>query len=359
VRERLCLGVIVVVLIARAAHADLAGDLATDDPKALDAAVHAVETAPADADALYAAGRAVEDKLVDPARALALYERLLREKPDARAAEAAERRAIILRAELGPGDAYRTQATAFAALVAAADRTPDVVTRAEALAAQDWPGAPATMLWLAEWQRRRGDFVGAEAHYAAVATRWPAAREAVIARRGEAGAAVDTRRWDHAAALVAALPVAEEADRLMKRELERAIRRGRLRERLYLAAWVGLVLALLGLIASFAHAAIRAGRVSAKPPIEVIYGAPIAAVLIAASFTAHRAIGPAVTKISVIGLVLAWLSGGALELAGGRLRAVLHVVACVLGVVAVAYLALTSDGLLDLLVETVRFGPDV
>ena len=357
-REGLGRAVVVLLLIAGVAHADLTGDLATDDPKALEAAVRAVEHAPADADALYAAGRAAEDKLVDPARALALYERLLREKPDARAAAAAERRAMILRAEIGPGDAYRAQAAAFAKLVAEADRSSDVVPRAEALAAADWPGAPATMLWLAEWQRRHGDFAQAERHYQVVPGRWPSSREAVIARRGAAGAAVDAHAWDHAEALVAALPVADETDRLTQAELRTLIHRGRLRARLYIAAWIGLVLAFLGLAGSFVQASLRARRWSLQPPIEVLYGAPIALVIVIASFTAHRAIGPAVTRISLVGLALAWLSGTTLELVGGRARAVLHVVLCVLGVGAIGYIALTHDGLIDLLVETVRFGPD-
>ncbi|HSN25541.1 MAG TPA: hypothetical protein VLT45_04625 [Kofleriaceae bacterium] len=346
-------------MIARAAHADLAGDLATDDPKALAAAIHAVEQAPADADTLYTAGRAAEDKLVDPARALALYERLLREKPDSDAARKAERRAMILRAELGPGDAYRAQAAAFAKLVAEADRTSDVVARAEALAAEDWPGAPATMLWLAEWQRRHGAYAQAEADYLRVVEKWPASREAVIARVGAAGAAIDGKQWARAEKLVAALPQVTETDEMTRYELGRAIRRGRWRERLVVIAWVALAGVLLGLAASLAYAARKARRISLRPPIEVIYGAPVAAVLVAASFTAHRAIGPAVTWISGVGLALAWLSGASLELRRGRARAVLHVVACVVGVAAAGYLALMHDGLIDLLVETVRFGPDV
>ncbi|MBV8759131.1 MAG: hypothetical protein JO257_17715 [Deltaproteobacteria bacterium] len=358
-RQGLLRGVVILAFVARAAHADLAGDLATDDPKALAAAVHAVEIDRADPDTLYAAGRAAEDKLIDPARALALYERLLREAPDARAAAAAERRAMILRAELGPGDAYRAQAAAFAKLVAEADRTSDVVARAEALAAQDWPGAPATMLWLAEWQRRHGAFAQAEFHYEFVVGRWPASREAAIARVGAAGAAIDAHQWDRAEALVARLPHATETDEMTRVELTRAIRNGTWRERFVVIAWVALAAVFLGLVASLAHAARKARRLSLRPPIEVIYGAPVAAVLVAASFTAHRAIGPAVTWISGVGLALAWLSGAALELAGGRLRSVVHVVACVVGVACAGYLALTHDGLIDLLVETVRFGPDV
>jgi hypothetical protein len=357
VRQGLRRALIILLLVAGAAHADLVGDLATDDPAKLDAAVHAVEQGPADPIAVYEAARAADERLAQPARALALYERVLRERGDVAVAVKAEKRAVILRAEIG--DAHQAEATAFAKLVAEADRAPDVVARADALAAAPWPGAPATLVWLAEWLRRHGRFDEAQARYAQVIARWPTSREAVIARRGAAGAAVDARDWDRAEALARALPIADEADRLTRAELLHRAAIGRLRARLHVAAWIVLVLAFAGLAGSLGFAVRRARRWSWRPPIEVLYGAPIAAVLVLASFTAHRAIGPAVTRISLVGLALAWLSGSALELRPGRLRAVLHVVACVAGVLAIAYIALTHDGLVDMLVETVRFGPDV
>ena len=40
------------------------------------------------------------------------------------------------------------------------------------------------------------------------------------------------------------------------------------------------------------------------------------------------------------------------------MRAVAHILACVIAVVAVGYIAMTRDGLVDLLAETVRGGPD-
>lgn len=356
-RQGLVRGLIVLALIARAAHADLIGDLATDDPARLDAAVHAVEQGPADPVAVYEAARAADERLAQPARALALYERVLHERGDVAVAVKAEKRAVILRAEIG--EAHQAEATAFAKLVADADRAPDVVARGDALAAAAWPGAPATLLWLAEWLRRHGQFDEAQARYAQVVARWPSSREAVIARRGAAGAAVDARDWDRAEALARALPIADAADRLTRTQLLHAATVGRLRARLHVGAWIVLVLAFTGLAGSLALAARRAKRWSLRPPIEVIYGAPVAVVLVLASFTAHRSIGPAVTRISVAGLVLAWLSGAALEVRPGRGRAVLHVVACMAGVLAVAYIALTHDGLIDMLVETVRFGPDV
>jgi hypothetical protein len=86
-------------------------------------------------------------------------------------------------------------------------------------------------------------------------------------------------------------------------------------------------------------------------------------VLVGVAFTAHRLIAPAVATISAGGVALTWLSGAALEQlrATGRarrLRSLGHIAACLAGVAALAYVALTRDGLLDALIETVRFGPD-
>src|SRR5262249_32993842 len=136
-------------------------------------------------------------------------------------------------------------------------------------------------------------------------------------------------------------------------------------EHWYVAAWIALVLGFAALAGSLAEAALRGGLrlPSLRPPIEAMFLAPIAAVLIAVSFTAHRAVAPAVTRIALVGLGLAWLSGTALDAARARgrtvhFRAVLHVAACALGVVAIGYIAVTRDGLLDMLAETVKFGPE-
>jgi hypothetical protein len=357
VREGLHRALIVLALIARAASADALHDLATDDPKALDAAVHAVEAGPATGDELYAAALAADDRLAQPARALALYERLLREQPDYFRAVTAEKRALILRAETGGG--HSAEADAFAKLVAEADHAPDAVPRAEALANAAWPGAPATLLWLAEWLRRHGRFDEAEARYAQLVAKWPQSREARLARRGAAGAAVEAHEWDRAEQLAGALPITVEVDRLTRKELLHAAAMGRLRGRIQIVAWIALVVVLAGLAGALAFAAWRARRFPLKPPIEIVYGAPIALVLVFASFTAHRAIGPAVTRIALVGLLLAWLSGAALELRPSRLRALLNVGACLVGVLAIAYIAVNRDGLIDMLIETVRFGPDV
>ncbi|HEY3805651.1 MAG TPA: tetratricopeptide repeat protein [Kofleriaceae bacterium] len=352
--------------IARIASADgsasLADGLAMNDPHAVADAVATIERGSADAALLYAAGRACEDKLADPARALAIYERILRDDPGAAAAVAAEQRA----AELRP-IAADPRARDLAALRADADRlvAADAIARGDALAAADWPGAREAALWLADWLRRTGRYADAEARYAAVIAKWPDSPQAKLAARGAAGCALDAHDWARAAALAAKLPAIDRDDRLVRDELLQAARRGRGLAHFGTAATIALVLAIAALVASLIEAAARGGwrRPSFAPPVELWFAVPIAAVLVGVAATAHRLIFPAVVRISLVGLALAWLSATTIALlrARGRatrLRSLLHVGTCAVAVIAVAYLALAHDGLLDLLVDTVRFGPE-
>ena len=189
--------------------------------------------------------------------------------------------------------------------------------------------------------------------------------QAIIALRSGAGNALDAHAWSLAEELAHRLPTADPSDAVLRDDLLQAASRGRFLDWIYRGAWllVGVVLATLAL--SLTDAALRGGRrrPALRPPVEVVFLAPVAAVLIAVAVTAHRAIGPAVAMISIGGLVFAWLSGAALDLLRARARpvrarAILHIAACLVGVVALGYIALMRDGLLEMLIETVRFGPD-
>ncbi|CAN5278429.1 hypothetical protein BH11MYX1_BH11MYX1_56860 [soil metagenome] len=352
-----------------AGASELGDRLATDDPRALAAAITAVEGAPATtpelADLLYAAGRACEDKLADPGRALALYDRLLREQPETKAALGAEHRAAHLR--MLTGDVHATQAKAFATLIAEADHlSPElVVARGEALSSAMWPGAAEATLWLADWLRGHGRLRAADAHFNTVLARWPQAPAARLAASSQAGAAIEAHELDRARKLIAALPAATDEDRAVQADLRRALARGLERERLDRGARLALVLAILLLVASLGEAALRGGwcRPSLRPPVELWFLGPIALVLAVASFTANQAVAPAVLRIVLAGVVLAWISGAALDLLRSRgrrvrLRAVSHIALCAIGVLAVAYLAISSSGLVDLLAETLKNGPE-
>src|SRR4051812_2254461 len=212
------------------ARAALFDALSSEDRARIERAVAAV-AAPGDADpdVLFAAARACEDKLDDPARALALYQRIASEHPSARVAAAAARRATALRALIGPHGETAALATDLAQLIARADAAPadEVIRTGDALAAATWPGAPRAALWLADWLRRSGRPGDAAVRYAGVAARWPGRREAREALRGEAGCALDARDWSRAEALAGRLPAAEPADRVIRDDVLAAAARGR------------------------------------------------------------------------------------------------------------------------------------
>ena len=340
-------------LLASLARAGELDDLASDDPARVAAAVSAIEAAPASPDVRFAAARACEDRLADPARALALYEQILRESPDAGVAIAAERRAGALREQVGD---RADRARSLSALIATADvrAEPDVIAAADALAAARWPGAPGAALWLAEWLRRIGRFADADARYRAVIARWPASPEAALAAAGVAGCALDARDWDRAEQLAAALPAEGASDRLLRDNLLRDARRGRRAERLYAAAWIALAGALALLVASLADACLRGGR--RRPPlapIELWFAAPIAVFVIAAVAIAERPLVPAAATISLAGVAAVWLSGAAraaLRARGrpSRVRTLVQLAAVALALAAAGYLAVVGGHVIEL-----------
>lgn len=365
------LAIAALVLAARAAAADpLLDGLDTYDPRALKLAVTAIERAaptPELADTLFAAGRACEDRLQDPARALAIYDRLLREMPSARVAAAAERRAERLRAIIGGHGEHAREATELAQLIASADTLPieDVIRRAVALSAAPWPGAPDAELWLAELLRRLGRFHDAQTHYAAVITRWPSSPQATAAIRGGAGNALDAHDWDLAEQLAHQHPTTELADRILRDTLLEAVASGRRHAKLYALAWIALVLACGSMLASLAHAILRGGRrlPSPRPPFEVIFLAPLAALLVIVSYTTNSTAAPVVAAIALCGTVLSWISGATLDLVrqrgrAVRARALLHIACCVTAAVALGYIMIIRGDLLELLIETVQAGPN-
>lgn len=348
-------------------------ELGSPDRAAVEAAVAALEALPAAPDdndlanALFRAARACEDTLADPRRALALYERIARDHGSSRIAASAERRVAALRVQLGGANQHAARAAALARLIADADTLPaDRVERtAQELLEADWPGAPEAGLWLAEWLRRTGRLADARDRYAEVARRWPDSPQAQLAIRGGAGNALDARDWDRAEQLAAQLPAVDEADRIVREDLLELAARGRQIDRWYARAWLIALGCLLALIASLVEAARRGGyhRPRLRPPIEVLFLAPVAAVMIGVALTTHQLIAPAVLILTLGGLVLAWLSGATLDTLRARhrpvrARAVLHVAICLVAVVALLYVALVRDNLLEMVIETVRFGPE-
>lgn len=337
----------ILLLLVRFAHADtstLLRGLDTDDPRALDGAVAAIERAPTTrelADVLFAAGRACEDRLLDPGRALRLYERIVRELPDSSVAIAAGRRIEMLHDVRG----HEAEAQALALLMASADRWPQPAVVATGRMLGDRAKA-----WLADWLCRKQ-------HYAAAQALFTDARNA-------AGCAIEAHDYALAKRLASTLPD-NDANAAIKRDLLTAAARGQTRVRLYDLSWIVLVIACVALLASLVEAMTRGGfrAPSLRPPVEVMFLAPLALVVAAITFVTQRTIWPAVFRITIVGLAVTWLSGLALDLLrtrnrSVRLRAVVHVLACALGVLAMGYISVMRDGLIEMFVETLRFGPE-
>lgn len=345
--------------------------LGAEDAGVVDRAVAAITapSAPASADLLFAAARACEDRLGDPGRAAAIYERILARYPDARVTTQSARRLAELRPLIGAHGETAALASELAQLTAHADTfdPADVLARGLRLAGAAWPGAPAAALWLADWLRRTGRLVEAQVGYARVAARWPDSPQAREAQRGAVSCALDAQDWPRASRLAERLPATAPADRAVRDDLRHAAARGQRRARASSASWLVLAIALAALLASLVEAALRsprgARRAALRPPVEIVFLAPVAAVLVGVALTAHRLIAPAVATISLGGLAVAYLSGATLDQLRrhgrrARLRSVVHVALCLASVVALAYLAISRDNLLDALIETVRFGPE-
>lgn len=125
---------------------------------------------------------------------------------------------------------------------------------------------------------------------------------------------------------------------------------------------IALALAVLISVAGALALARKDLRRLARPPTEVWFLAPLALLLALVALPGNPLIARAVRWIGVIGVVLAWLSGGLLEIARTRgalsaRRAIVHAVLTVAVGAAAVYLVVDSLGLLDLLGETWRGGP--
>jgi len=133
------------------------------------------------------------------------------------------------------------------------------------------------------------------------------------------------------------------------------------------ALWGGL-----GLLAIAATIALRraagswrvAARRIARPPVEVVFLLPFAALLIIVAETGNPLVARAVRTIVIAGVAVAWISGALLEAvrargAVGVTRTVIQAALAVLAVAIAAYLAIDRDRVVELLLETFRGGHEL
>jgi hypothetical protein len=322
-------------------------------------------------DALFEAAKLYEEQIGDALLALRLYERLLTEHADSRVARAAGLRARDLRALIGPDDSGVAAFARYRDIVrGAGERTPDESIARMAALVRDhatWAGAPQAVLWLAGAHERVGDDQAAIDRFLEAAERWPGTRHAFDGYLGAGRIAVSHGRFDDAARWYAAMPIDDDVGRLRARADARAnLARAQWRAQIYLGAFAVVAGALLVLVASLRTGAgswRAAGGALRTPPLEAVYFVPVGVVLLCAALTSHGEIAPACAIILSGGLAFTWLSGAGLAAARtagvlSRTRVVAHAMSTVAATIAFCYIALHRTRLVDLIVETVQFGPE-
>jgi hypothetical protein len=107
-----------------------------------------------------------------------------------------------------------------------------------------------------------------------------------------------------------------------------------------------------------------AGRKTLRiPPFEALYYIPVALLFVAAAATENRMIGWATSVIAVGGALIVWLSAAAsaARLARGPMalgERLWRAALCALAVLALTWLAIVTTGLADIVLETLRAGPE-
>jgi TolA-binding protein len=305
-------------------------------------------------DALFEAAVVAEERLHDPARAARLYDEVATRFPQSRLTRRARTRADFLRSSLRTGEAPLRE---YQDIVAQASRAPAAAAaRMERLLADhpDFALADRALYWLGTAYVELGRLDAAEARLADVERRFPGSDWAARAAKARGDLTLRRGHPYRARAIFAELahasdPIARAAGREGLDAVQGALRRAAAlaASLVYLAAFVGV------------HAWRLRGRRRAAIPVELIYYGPVALLFVIAAATENSAIGWATLGIAVGGALIIWLAG-ALGVepsvsVGARLA---RAAATALAVLALMVVVVQSTGLTDLILETLRSGPE-
>lgn len=320
-------------------------------------------------DALFLAATLQEEKLADPSAARKTYQLLLAHFPDGRSALSAKRRLAALESAMGPDASGAEPLAKFSDILN--DFPERKTAKSLQLAAKlvrdypDWSELYRVQIWMGDTYRRRGDLQEALPHYQAALAGTSSPEGKRQASLGAAEVLILTGAFEKAGTeLVTLRSLSDDASALHAvDELDALLAQSRSRSRLLLISKIllgAMALALLLLLwrscGTFAatFAALR------RPPLELVYMLPFALLMTLMAFTGHREIGPAVASISAGGLIITWLCGCALraERPLTTAHALLCAAAATLATLSLVYFAVYRSALLDLILTTVRFGPE-
>ncbi len=303
-------------------------------------------------DALMEAADLSESRLFDPARALTSYSLVVTSYPQSRLAGRAATRKAELERMLGDPRTDAASLGAFTRLLGeAADPPVPAVREQVAHFLVEHPGFPLAtrgQLWLARAAEQAGDLDEALRRYELAAD----GSDGLAARAlyGKARLLLKRGRLREAEAAYEALARFSDPVSLRERTQGRsALRSARIRRGLRIASLAVLILFLLTQLRGFRWRPI---------PIEVRFLAPIAALFVLAGAFQQRASARAIALIAVGGLAITWLSAGRARGSMAMTERLVRALAAALAVAALSYLAVVENRLGEVVLETLRSGPE-
>jgi len=303
-------------------------------------------------DALAEAAQLHEEKLDDPEGALRLYTLLTERYPHSRLSRRAGNRAAFLRASLAAGP---EPLRIYNQVVQGYARRPhaESIARMEDLVRRfpRFPLLGQALFWLGQAYQQERRWDDALRAYSEVQARLPQSEWAARAQKGIGDLWLERGQYARARAAFEAL-AARGPEWVSAAEAGRAAVRGaRWRRDLEWACGAVFALFVLGY-------GLRARRVRPLTfPLELKYYLPVAAAFVLAAATEHRAILRATSMLAGAGALIVFLVGQ------GRLRGrtgarALHVIAITAAVAAIFVLAVQSQHLTDMMLETLRAGAE-
>lgn len=338
-------------------------------PEAASAAVAALEQLarelPEDEiapEALFEAAQLSDEQLGRPEQARRLYEELVRRYPQSRLIRRAESRLSQLREGLRTGAEPLIQ---FQRIIrATAEGSAERIAQLSALLREQpqFALADQTLYLLGSAQLRAGQSAAAAASFGALWSRFPGSEWAAYGHKAQADALIGQGRCEAARVHLRAL--GDRRGTVWVRAAEEGLQQCSVLERR--RSFARLSLAYLGLL--FGGLLLAARRTLWPPPLEFLYYAPVAGFLVLVSLAVKGGLYLLpVLLLAGLGAALNWLAAAAARRAvqrkrGGAGRRALQVAVGlgwrVLAVAAICYLVVDSQGLFELLIETVRNGAD-
>lgn len=318
-------------------------------------------------EALFEAAQLYEEQLGEPEKARMLYRTLVEQYPASRLLRRAQHRLAQLETGLRTGAAPLQQFQQILRTTTEASPPRIAALRALLAAQPDFALADQALYLLGGAELRAGDAGAAAATFAALYRRFPASEWAAQARKTEAEAHLSGRRFAAARASYQAL--ARFSGPLWPETAAEGLETTQRLARQWLASLVAAAIAAL----VFVVGVLRGRYALWPPPLEVKYFAPVAAFFVALGIGVQGgSLAPPIVSLGFGGLLLCWLSAALLRQAAeeraaaetppGRLATVLGFTWGALwriaAAAALAYLIVYHHGLIDLVTETLKNGPD-